>query len=59
MWSEASAVSVDCARRTLAALRLVARSHNPPGVGLIWSREDGGALCGLAAGGGDTLREEC
>lgn len=59
MWSEASAVSVDCAPRTLAVLRLVTRSYNPPGVGLNWSREDGGALGGLAAGGGGTLREEC
>lgn len=59
MRSEASGVSVDCVPRTLAVLRLSARNHNPPGVGLIWSREDGGAPGGLAAGGGGTLREAC
>lgn len=59
MWSEASGISVDYILQTLAVLRLVLLSHNLPGVGLIWNREDVGAPGIPTVGCGDTLREEC
>lgn len=42
----------------LVVLRLVLLSHNLPGVGLIWNREDVGAPGVLTVGCRDTLREE-
>lgn len=58
-WSEASGISVDRVLQTLSVPRLTVHSHDLPGVGLIWSREDVGAPGGPAAGRGDTLRGEC